>query len=337
MRLDLHNHTIIPKTKFHKFDTVLKQYTREIYFYIVKTNQIDGIAITNLHDIEIALSLWKKFSEYIIIGAEYKILCEEGNSVYITVLNIDEDIHKLLMKAKFRGVQYFTNLLKEKNFPYFISHVGLGLSLEHSHICELFDSFFSCFNSIDVLDHANLNPDSFMIGLSKYYDLGQVAGSGHLLSRLGRRVYTEVNGAQNINDFFEGFHKKNVNIGFTDFYHTEQNNTSSIWQLGKDFISSEIQKLWQTELGINKQLDINKLIENFSKTILLPALQNIPYDSHLNQLKIGNKRLNFLKSKFVDYLKLTKTKQIFSGPEALEEKKQNWKQSISKINKCFSI
>jgi len=135
VKVDLHNHIV---------KLLNNKNLENFYLKIVKKHSLDAFAITNYHDIEGALRLKKKFPQHVIVGCEYRVF-EDDAHLYIVVLDVTSQIHNLLMQARFRGLEYFTTLLKKNSLAYFWVRVGWGLPENPQKAAELIETFVPCF------------------------------------------------------------------------------------------------------------------------------------------------------------------------------------------------
>jgi len=107
LRLDLHNHILSCTDSFYPFNKVYPQHNRALYFRLFKSHRVDGVAITNYHNIDTALELYKQYPKQVIVGSEYRVLADEGNSVLISVLNITQDMHNFFNERTISWIRTF--------------------------------------------------------------------------------------------------------------------------------------------------------------------------------------------------------------------------------------
>ena len=328
MRLDLHNHTLLQSLPPKK--------NRELILEILDLYELDAIAITNLHSIDDALNLSQECPGLIITGAEYKVAGEEGSSVQVVALDLNEELHKLLMKARFRGIACFTNILKEKHIPYYLSHIGSGIPMKHPDAAKFLEDFLAFFDAMEVLNPLSLQKNSFALGLAMYYGLAPVGGSGALILEGNKRAYTQASEAQNLSDFFSAFLKKNVKAGIANTV-SESKISPSVWRISQDLYQKEIQKIWHSELGLSMHTTKGDILQSVLQSLLKPALDATQQIFHLYQTKSLEENFSSFQSKFIDYLKDKETKRIFSLSIDKEEKKKLWLDSISHIHSAFFV
>ena len=336
MRIDLHNHTAtaLPESSFSRLKRLEKNSDREIYLQVIKYHHLDALAITNHHNIEIAVKLAREYPRHVIVGAEYRVTGEEGSSIQVAVLGVESELHETLLRARLRGVAHFTSLIRERQLPFYLAHVGWGIDPDHPRSAELLDSFLSYFDAIEVADASTTQPN-FAMGLASYYQLAPIGGSGHLISVENRRAYTESSTANNIEEFFADIKKKQVGVGFTTGVSASPSGFSSIWKWGKNFYRREMQRLWHSEFGLGRQVNVGALFRNFGQVVLAPTLQWLPQATHLQQIKSAYHKLAILEAKFVNYLELKETRRIFKLACSIDEKKEMWKTAITRIHDCF--
>lgn len=335
MRLDLHNHTMIlaKHEKGKALQAVERYRDREIFWDIIKAHPLDGIAITNFHNVDVALSLAKEYPKHVVVGAEYRVSEEEGVGVHVVVLGLDTQLHALLMQARLRGIAYFTSVLREKNLVFYLSHLGW---LWPDNQSEWFHNLLSFFDAIEVLDTTLSPKNSFATGVAKYYNLAPIGGSGSLALEGRRRAYTEVPEAQTHEDFFLGLHQKKAKVGTTSS-EAHAGSAPSVWQMSKNFYQEEMKKLWHSEVGLGREATLGILMQNLAGEMLVPILQAIPKAFHLHHKKASERNLSSFPREFIDYLKLKETKRIFTLAHSLEEKKNLWAQAMAKIHECFIL
>ncbi len=326
MKIDLHNHTLSQNLAPKK--------TREIILETLHIYGLDAIAITNLHSIQDALRLEQECPGCIVPGAEYKVGGEEGSSVQIVVIGLNEQLHELLMKARRRGIAYFTGILKEKNLPYFLSHIGMGIPTEHQAAPEFLENYLNFFNAIAVLDCLSSQSNSFAMGLSYYYGLSPVGGSGSLILQGKKRAYTEAPGSENITEFFTAFLQKRIKAGIAST-NSESKIGTSLWQISQDFYQKEMKRIWQSELGLSMQSTKGNVLQGILESLVSPALDTAQQVFYLQHTKALEKKLGSFQEKFIDYLKSKETKRIFSLSLEIEEKKKHWLDAIAKVHEAF--
>jgi len=231
MRFDLHNHTSSIK-KFLEIQQNSSKATQEAYLYDLQYHQLDGLAITNHHDIAAALHWAKEYPQKILIGCEYRVDGEEGTFISVVVLNLTEKIHQLLLRARHRGLGYFTMVLKEHHLPFYLAHLGTGIPPEHPYASELLEDALRFFDAIAVLDASGTHSD-FPGNLAKYYGLAVIGGTGDVA--LGKRAYTESSDSSTVEEFFAAIQAKKVTVGLTSPELFEKSEISSLWQWSKSF------------------------------------------------------------------------------------------------------
>jgi hypothetical protein len=332
MRVDLQNHTFSPQAFSRLKKTVEDKSGQEIYTQAIKYHHLDAIAITNYHNIDVGLSLSREYPRHVIVGAEYRVYGEEGSSIQVIALGIHEELHKALMKARLRGVAYFTSLLKEKHIPYYMAHIGSGIPLNHPTAPELLDSVLQHFSAIEVLNGSLWEKINFAANLARYYNLATMGGSGYCVTKTERRAYTEAD-AHSVEEFLEAIAQKRVKVGLTSGHAAPK--TGFMGETGQDFYPGILQKIWHSEFGLGQQSNLGNLLKRWGQAMLPTALQWVTQISHSHQLKEEQQTLALFQKKFVDYLMLQETRRIFSLSLSLEAKKNLWEQAIGKIHECF--
>lgn len=330
MRLDLHNHILSCTDSFYPFNKVYPQHNRALYFRLFKSHRVDGVAITNYHNIDTALELYKQYPKQVIVGSEYRVLADEGNSVLISVLNITQDMHNFLMKERFRGLEHFTTILREKNLPFFLSHLGYGIELSHPKSLEILDKTLNYFEAIEVLD-AYSAIENFSFFLARYYNLAPIAGTGYLHADIERCAYTEAKEAKSFKEFWDAVLKRNITIGCLE----NSINNRSWWSISKDFYQRQIKKIWHTELGFWQHFSIQEVFENLEDSVLVPVFQSLPHFSHLQDIEALQNKKNDWNERFVDYLIQKKIQSILKQYNSKEDITYHCIEALHQINACF--
>ncbi|HON44201.1 MAG TPA: hypothetical protein P5543_08385 [Planctomycetota bacterium] len=335
MRLDLHNHTLLASNtpSFSSLKKLYQKRSQAFYFRTLKSHHVDGIAITNHHEIDTALELFHHYPKQVIVGSEYRVLAGEGTSALITVLSLNKKMHDQLMQERLRGIKHFTDVLREQQLPFFLSHLGWGIPTTHPKGVEIFDHLFQYIDALEVLD-AYTFYDTFSLSIAKYYNLSPIAGTGYLHPDITRYVYTESAEATTLTEFWQAIQARNVRVGTFEKKYTT--TPKSFRNASKDFYQKQIKKIWHTEFGFWQHFTMQDILENLEESIVLPTLQSLPHLSRLQQMEEFQDAKNDWKMRYIDYLKKKEIAQIFQNKISPEEKINQCIEKLSQINHCFN-
>jgi predicted metal-dependent phosphoesterase TrpH len=329
MRLDLHNH-ILPAGESRlaaKWKKLAPHNCREIYLQMMKYHHLDGLAITNSHDIEMAIRMAEEYPQKIVVGAEYQVIADAGTTVQIVVLNLDHATHTRLLDARLRGIAHFTTLLREKSLPYFWAHIGWGISEGHPRACEIVENLLPYFMALEtVTPHAGA-ANRFAGAIACYYGLTGIGGSDYLAGTSGRRAYTEAVDVHSVTDFFAAFCAQKVEAALTESPKKIPKTMS--WE--KNVYLRELQKIWHSEFGWSREA-----VKSLGQNLLAPLLERLPHTYYWQQRQSYDNKVGRLHQRFMHYLMAKETSQIFALDISDDEKKVVWQQKISKIYQCFA-
>lgn len=332
MRLDLHNHTIPanPVRTLSKFDNLSWRVCREGYLEIIRSHQLDGLAITNCHNVEVALRFAAEYPWHIIVGAEYQVLIGQGTTAQIVVLEIDDKLHQQLMSARLRGIAHFASVVKRHALPYFLAHLGWGIPSEHPNAPQLLESMLQYVDAIEVANIHGMEKMRFASGLARYYGLAPIGGSDHLISVTQRRAFTIAPQATNRKEFFAAMHTGDVQVQVSGISAKRRTEDPLIGGIRQNIYFQKLQRLWQSEFSWHPASG-----KKMREAIIFPFLQKLPYSYYLKQQKSYTDKVATLETRFLDYLQLKITQEIFSSDKSLAEKQSLWEQAMSKIYRCF--
>lgn len=317
MRLDLHNHTTPAGGSVFARRSTVPQKAREFYLKELHSHCLDGVAITNSHDIEVAMALAKESPGHILVGAEYQVVLGEGASAQVVVVGVDHSLHQRLMDARLRGIAHFTAIAKQNCLLYFLAHIGWGIDADHPRAPELLEKILAHSIAIEVLNAYDAEDCGFAFALARYYGLSPVGGSSHLWCRTGKRAYTEASDARSIEEFFKAFYQRKVDAKVT----------GGAWR--KNYLP-HIQKFWHSEVGWHREA-----IKRMGETILMSVLEDLPDYYHLQQSNLYRRKALRLQQRFVAYLKLKETRRILSLDLPIERQKELWGAAMAEIYRCF--
>lgn len=320
MRVDLHNHTI-PAAQNSVFARLRKAVpnTSEFYLQTIQQHRLDGLAVTNFHDVEVALALSREYPQYIIVGAEYQIILGESATAQMVVLGLDRNLHEEFMAARLQGIGRFAATAKAYRLPYFLVHLGWGIDAEHPRACEILDSVVANSIAVEVLNAGESEDMGFSSGIARYFGLAAIGGSNYLISQTGRRAYTRAPGSKTIGEFFEAIYHNRVEAGLTGGEE----------KLRKDYFR-KMQKIWHTEIGWHREA-----VRRFGESLIFSLLDALPRHYQVQQQRRHQKKALRLMQRFADHLKIRETKRIFSVDAPISEKKKMWEQAIDHIYVCF--
>ena len=327
MRLDLHNHTIPVFPKAWMLSHSNQPNFKDIY-QIIKYHQLDGLAITNTHNLNMAIELAHEYPEYIIVGAEYQVIVGENTSFQVVVLDVDQDLHTQLLHAKARGVSYFTSILNEKNVPYFLAHICWGIPNCSLESVKLIDHWISSFYAIEVAD-LYVRGMKLPFALAKYYDLAMIGGSNHLWSETGQRVYTHVD-AKNLDEFYSGIRNRKSKIGITDPVRKISKELPFMRQLRNNTYFQEIKKIWHSELG-------EDTLKSLAKSLFLSTIEWLPQSYYSQQRKSYMKKADKMHHLFMEYLIGKESQKIFRLDLEIEKKQDLLQSALGKIYESFQM
>ncbi len=333
MRLDLYNHTISLGNKI-AWRNSAKHIHLEKYLYAIQYHKLDGIAITNRHNITEAVVLAREYPTSVIVGCEYQVAWKENTTVSIVVLNLDTNFHEILLQERLKGLPHFCEIVRNQNYPFFMVSLASGIPQDHPFACELLEESLQYIDALAVVD-AYEGTGQFAIGLANYYNLATIGGSGHLVCS-NRRAYTESLESTSLSQFWKAIQNKKVSVGITYEIGFSKGAISSIWELGKNFYRKEVENLKSSEEIWEIQQP--SAFENWirlGQTIITPLIYSIPQSFRLQKKQSMNHKLENFGQKFIVYLKNKQTRQIYSTSDSLIEKKRKWNESILKICQSF--
>lgn len=321
MRLDLHNHTVpaVRNSLFARLTGNSHEKLGEFYPQIVQYHRLDGIAVTNCHDVSTALALREKYPEHTIAGSEYRVMIGENCSAQLAVLDVEETLHARLMNARLRGLEYFTSILNERGQPHFLVHPGWGISEGHPRTCELFDSVLSRCRAIEV---TNAEDGGFASALALYYGLAPIGGSHHLVSVTGSRAFTEAPEAKTFAEFFDAMRAGKVQAGVS--------GSGAIARRWKNNYLRKLQEIWHSEIGWHREA-----ILDVGESVFSNLASWLPDHYYTQERASWRKRILGLRRKFVEYLELRETRRTLAVEQPVEEKKKAWEEAMARIRTCF--
>lgn len=328
MRLDLHNHTL-PAGESRlagKWKKLAPHNCREIYLQMIKYHHLDGLAITNSHNIDMALAMASEYPQRIVAGAEYQVIAWEATTVQVVVLGLDPDMHARLMIARLRGIAHFTTLLREKKLPYFWAHIGWGIGENHPHAPVIIDNLLPYFDALETLTPYGGPASRFALALATYYQLAAVGGSDYLANPGGKRAYTDAPDATSVAQFFAAFHAKKIQAAITESPKKIPRTTA--WE--KNVYLRELQKIWHSEFGWSREA-----VKSLGQSLLLPLFERLPHTYYWQQRRGYENKVACLHRRFMNYLLARESNAVLSLDMNAEEKKIAWQQKIGRIYECF--
>lgn len=343
MRWDIHNHTIVPHRQT-RLSSWQKQIQPENLLTILHQHHLDGVAITNHQEIKAAQELAGQYPEQVLVGAEYRVVGHESTYITIAVLNVDQPLHSTLLQARMRGLSYFARVVQEHQCPYYLTHLGTGITPDHAYSCELLEEALSQIPALLVSDHTGICDFAFC--LARYYQLTMIGGSGQLLPT-SQRSYTEYvlpepspisqpdNHTQNLTApqmICQAILQKQVTVGISTELGFQKSAWTSLWEESKKSYREEIARIWHSEWNWQQPWNFSEMAQRW----LGPTIQALPQAIQLRRSQKLQQQLQQWKRKFFDYLQLKEIKRITQLSCPAEEKRQQWIEAAAKIYQSFS-